>query len=482
MSGFVEYESYDGLGLAELIRRGEVTPEEVLEAALERVAERNPKLGAVVIETFDRARATVGAGLPEGPFRGVPFLEKDLYAEMEGVPSTNGCALYRGLVAPRSSELVRRHERAGLVILGKSHSPEFGVTPSSESRLYGVTRNPWDPDRTPGGSSGGGAAAVAAGLVPLAHATDGGGSIRIPASCCGLFGLKPTRARNPVGPDVGEGWSGMSVGHAVTRSVRDSAALLDATQGADLGAPYWAPPPARSFQAEVESEPGRLRIALTTRTFNGAPTHPDCVGAAEEAARLCAELGHEVTEAAPDVEAEALSEAARVIVAANVRANLEERAAALGRAFGPDDVEPITWLLAQAAEGASATRYARALRVIHASGRRVARFFESQDVLLTPTLALPPPKLGRLSLSNPDLDDYLAHLLPAIGFCQLANAAGNPAMSVPLHWNEAGLPIGVQFAARFGDEATLFRLAGQLERARPWATRRPDPRNFANRS
>ncbi len=475
MSDF-DYESHDALGLAELVRRGEVRAEELLEAALARIEARDATLGAVVIPTFERARAAVAAGLPEGPFRGVPFLEKDLYAQIEGVPSTNGCRFYRDCVPAHSNALVRRHERAGLVILGKSHSPEFGVTPSSESALYGVTRNPWDLEHTPGGSSGGGAAAVAAGLVPIAHATDGGGSIRIPASCCGLFGMKPTRARNPVGPDVGEGWSGMSVGHAVTRSVRDSAALLDATCGEDPGAPYCAPARARPFLEEVGADPGRLRVAVTTRAFNGVDTHPDCVTAVEEAARLCRELGHEVREAAPSVEAEALADAARVIVAANVRANLEERAEAIGRAFTEADVEPVTWMLVQAAVGANATRYARALRTIHAVGRRVASFFEDHDVLLTPTMAAPPPKLGRLSLSSPDLEDYLAHLNRAIGFSQLMNAAGNPAMSLPLHWNGAGLPIGVQFAGRFGDEATLFRLAAQLEAARPWAQRRPDVR------
>jgi Asp-tRNA(Asn)/Glu-tRNA(Gln) amidotransferase A subunit family amidase len=314
---------------------------------------------------------------------------------------------------------------------------------------------------------------VAAGILPAAHGSDGGGSIRIPASCCGLFGLKPTRARNPTGPDRGEGWSGMSTAHAITRSVRDSAVLLDATHGPDVGAPYWAPPQQRPFLEEVRTDPGRLRVAIQTETFNGAPTHADCVAALRDAAALCAELGHEVEEARIALDSEAFGRAVQTIIAANLRAELDDRAAALGRELRPGDVESGTFALAEAARQSDAADYARSLVTIHAVGRQVARFFEAFDVLLTPTLASPPLELGRLALTNPDFQRLAEDIGATVGFTQLFNAAGNPAMSVPLHWNAAGLPIGVQFAGRFGDEATLFRLAGQLEAARPWFDRRP---------
>jgi Asp-tRNA(Asn)/Glu-tRNA(Gln) amidotransferase A subunit family amidase len=328
-----------------------------------------------------------------------------------------------------------------------------------------------------GGSSGGAAAAVAAGIVPAAHATDGGGSIRVPASCCGLFGLKPTRARVPAGPDVGEGWSGLSAAHAITRSVRDSAALLDATCGEAIGDPYCAPGRGRPYLDEVGSSPGRLRIAWTTIAFNGADTHTDCIAATLAAVQLCRELGHHVTEARVPIDAAALGAATRLIVGANVQAAIDGRAAELGRAVEPErDVEPITWATARAAAQQRPADYVRATRVIHATGRAVAAFFESFDVLLSPTMAAPPQPIGALSLRHADSTSYAANLAKTIGFTQLMNVAGNPAMSVPLFWSADGLPIGVQFAGRFGDEATLFRLAGQLEAARPWQQRRPEAR------
>ncbi|HXK26377.1 MAG TPA: amidase, partial [Myxococcota bacterium] len=323
-----------------------------------------------------------------------------------------------------------------------------------------------------GGSSGGAAAAVAAGIVPAAHASDGGGSIRIPASCCGLFGLKPSRGLIPFGPDVGEGWSGMSTAHAVTRSVRDSAALLDAVAGADLGAPYAAPPRQRPFFEEVGAKPGRLRIALQTRSFNGSDTHPDCVAAARDAAALCRSLGHEVVEAELAIDGATFGRASQVIIAANLHASVQDRLKELGREIRDDDLETGTRAMFEAAAGADAAEYARSLRVIHALGRQVSRFLETRDLLLTPTMGTPPLPLGRLALTNPSVD-FLRDLLQTVGYTQLFNASGHPAMSVPLHWNAAGLPIGVQFTGRFGDEATLFRLAAQLEQARPWFARRP---------
>jgi Asp-tRNA(Asn)/Glu-tRNA(Gln) amidotransferase A subunit family amidase len=475
-----EYQACDALELAARVAGGEITPEELLETALARLEACNPHLNAVVIPMVEQARATLSAGLPKGPFRGVPFLLKDLYQLYAGVRTTNGCRLCEDFVPDIDSELVRRYKDAGLVIFGKTHSPEFGITTTSESRLFGQTRNPWNPEHSTGGSSGGSAAAVAAGIVPAAHASDGGGSIRIPAACCGVFGMKPTRARVPLGPEVGEGWSGMSVVHAVTRSVRDSAALLDASQGAAPGDPYWAPPPARPFLREVEevqqaeqAQTGRLRIALQTESFNGSAVHPDCAAAARDAASLCEELGHVVEERPLQVDVEVVGEASRVIIGANLRASVEDRARALGRELCAEDVEPATWAMVQLAASAEAAEYARALKVIHGAGRRVAAFLDDVDLLLSPTMCIPPARLGELSLSTGDLMKMLGRLMASTGFTQLFNISGNPAMSVPLHWNAAGLPIGVQFAGRFGDEATLFRLAAELERARPWFERRP---------
>jgi Asp-tRNA(Asn)/Glu-tRNA(Gln) amidotransferase A subunit family amidase len=469
---FDDYESYDALGLAGLVRAGEVKPRELLEAALARAERRNPAVNAIVIPMADEARR-VAEDPPAGPFRGVPFLLKDLYAYYPGFRTTHGSRLFADFVPDHASELVTRYRQAGLVIFGKSASPEFGITTSTESALFGKTRNPWSLEHSAGGSSGGAAAAVAAGILPAAHASDGGGSIRIPASCCGLFGLKPTRGRVPFGPDAGEGWSGMSTVHAVTRSVRDSAALLDVIRGADLGAPYVAPEPARPYLAEVGAPPGRLRIAFQTRSFNGSDTHPDCAEAVRDAAKLCAALGHHVEEAALDVDAAVFGRASQVIIAANLRASVLDRLRDLGRELREGDLEPGTRAMFEAAAGADAAAYASAIRVIHALGRQVSRFLVDRDLLLTPTLGTPPLPLGRLALDNPDLMTFLRDLLQTVGYTQLFNASGHPAMSVPLYWNAAGLPVGVQFAGRFGDEATLLRLAAQLEQARPWFARRP---------
>ena len=472
-----DYERYDGLGLAELVARGECSAAELIEAAIARTEQRDPAIGAVVIPMFEAARAAAQAGPANAaaPFGGVPFLLKDLHLALPGVRLCNGSQLFADHIPEVESELVARYRRAGLIIFGKSHSPELGLTTTTESRLFGQTRNPWNPAHTAGGSSGGAAAAVAAGLLPLANASDGGGSIRIPASCCGLFGLKPTRGRTPHGPLSGEGWSGMSTVHAITRSVRDSAALLDATAGPDAGAPYAAQPPQRPWLEEVPRAPGRLVIAMREETWNGAPVHPDCSEALRDAAALCEELGHEIVPAQGHFDAEALRSASLTIIGTQTRALLEARAAALGRALQQDDVEPGTWAVAEIGAARSATDYARALNTIHAAGREMAASFSACDLLLTPTMAAPPARLGVLSLSNPDGNAQNAALQQAIGFTQLINITGNPAMSVPLWWTGAGLPIGVQFTAPLDDEAQLFRLAGQLEAARPWAERRPAP-------
>jgi Asp-tRNA(Asn)/Glu-tRNA(Gln) amidotransferase A subunit family amidase len=312
-------------------------------------------------------------------------------------------------------------------------------------------------------------------MVPMAHASDGGGSIRIPASSCGLFGLKPTRGRTPYGPDRGESWSGSSIQHALTRTVRDSAALLDAVSGPDVGDPYWAPPPFRPYRDEVGAEPGRLRIAFTTRPWDPHPVDPECAAAVEGAAKLCAELGHVVTEARPEWDEEERLAAARLVIFAHTKAELDEAAQRLGRAVSPDDVEPMVWAAAEYGAQASATDMVRAVTTLHRVGRAVGGFFTRHDVLLTPTQCGVPPRLGILDMCTSDRDGYVEALMASIAFTAPFNGTVNPAMSVPLHWTSDGVPVGVQFVAPFGDEATLFRLGSQLEQARPWADRRPPP-------
>lgn len=473
MSGIAEYDRLDGIALARLIAERQVTAGEVLEEAIARAERLNPEINAITVPLYDHARKVAKLPLPEGPLSGVPFLLKDLGALLAGTHTSFSCKLFADFVPNHDSTIVHRYRVAGLNTFGKSASPEMGITASTEPAMFGACRNPWNLAHSSGGSSGGAAAAVAARILPLAHATDGGGSIRIPASACGLFGLKPTRARNPSGPDVGEGWGGQSVGHCVSISVRDSAALLDISHGPDVGDPYFAPPPAGPYLAEVDRDPGKLRIALCTAPWNGEPVDPDCRQAAEDAARLCESLGHHVTVARPEINAGQFRDAARILVAANVLNTLSNRAAAIGKTFGPEDVEPITWSLAESAKKYGAADYANAINVIHHAGRLVARFFTHHDILLTPSMCTPPWPLGVLSLSAKDTDAFGVAINRSIAFTSLFNATGNPAMSVPLHWTAQGLPVGVQFVAPFGDEAMLFRLAAQLEAAKPWKDKRP---------
>jgi amidase/6-aminohexanoate-cyclic-dimer hydrolase len=461
------FDREDGVGLADLVRRREVSAKELLDAAIARVESLNPKVNAVVTKMYDAAHAAVGAGVPRGPFTGVPYLLKDIGVLFTGAITSAGSLAFADAVADHDSEMTVRLKRAGLVIFGKTNTPELGIATSTEPRLFGATKNPWNLGYSAGGSSGGAAAAVASGMLPMAHASDGGGSIRIPASCCGLF------ARNPMGPDLGEGWSGASIGHAITRSVRDSAALLDATSGPDVGDPYWAPPAAGPFLAEVGRDPGRLRVAFATSPWNGKHVDAECAEAAQAAAWLCERLGHQVEEARPEIDVDALSTAMRVIVAANVRNALNLRGAARRRPVTEDEVERVTWLRAQDADTFSAADYARSLILMHRIGRAVARFFTRYDILITPTMACTPYPLGVLDMSTDDLEGFYEALMRSIAFTSVFNASGNPAMSVPLAWSRDGLPIGVQFVAPFGDEAALFRLGAQLEAARPWADRRP---------
>jgi len=486
------YDSFDALALAELVRKKEVHPTELVEEAISRLEAVDPKIRALVHRMYDKARQAAARPLPEGPFSGVPFLVKDHDGHLAGEPYTSSCRALQGFVPTQDAEIMQRYRRAGVLFVAKTSTPELAILGITESALRGPTRNPWNLEHTPGGSSGGSAACVAARTVPMAHGGDGGGSIRIPASACGLFGLKPTRGRTPLGPQHGEGWGGLALPHVLTRSVRDSAAMLDATQGPDLGAPYVAPSPIRPFLQEVGAPTGRLVIAFSTGSLFGKATHPDCVAAVRDAARLCEALGHQVEEASPEIDRDALVRAYLVMVAANVAVEVEEIHRLTRRAPEPGDFEPSTWALKQIGELLSAADLQRARNTIHLAGRQLAAFFERHDVFLDATLAYPPVRVGELALKPHEkaglallrtlpvkpaflklLDALAANSLERTPNTQLFNLTGQPAMSVPLFWSDAGLPIGVQFAARYGDEATLFRLASQLEQARPWAWRKP---------
>jgi amidase len=462
----------DGIAQADLVARGEVTPSELVEAAIRRAEALDPVLNAVVTPMFERA--LVDSRKATGPLAGAPMLLKDLVAEVEGVRFTEGSRFLADNVSTYTSEIVRRFEAAGLVIIGKSATPEFGMSPSCEGALLGPTRNPWDLTRSTSGSSGGSAAAVAAGIVPIAHANDLGGSIRYPASNCGLFGLKPTRARTPLGPEYGDAVSGWASEHVVTRSVRDSAAVLDATAGPMLGDPVVAPAPARRFGDEVGADPGRLRIGFSSLTGGGAPGHPDCVAGLEKTVALLAELGHDVVETnLPELTGEE-GDAIGVVFNAATAWVVEYWVRRLGREPGADEIEPLTRAYWEMGRTVSAGRYLAAIQSLQRYSRRVAAFFVHHDLFLNPTVSLPPLPLGEM-VSTPD--DPLHSLEvsgPSVAYSGvIANLTGQPAMSVPLHWTEEDLPIGMHFLGRYADEATLFRLAGQLEPASGWVDRRP---------
>jgi amidase len=464
----------DATAQAELVRNKQVKPIELVDAAIERIERLNPQINAVVTPMYDEARRVAEGKLPDGPFTGVPFLLKDLGAGYAGIRQTQASEYLKDFVSPFDSTLTSRYKRAGLVIAGKTNTPEFGLVPTTEPHLFGATRSPWNTEHTVGGSSGGSAAAVAAGIVPMAHANDGGGSIRIPASCCGLFGLKPSRARVPLGPIIGDIMGGLVCEHAVTRTVRDSAALLDATSGPEIGDPYYAPPQERPYAVEIKTPPGRLRIAFTARTATGTPLHPDCVAAVKDAAALCRDLGHEVEEVEPPpINTEMLEESFLTIWAAGVPWGIDAIGRLTGRQPSPDKFEPLTWSLYEQGKQTMAGDYLIAVTTIQQMCRTVGQFAERYDAWLTPTLGSPPPELGHFDATPDNARAGLERAIEFVPFTPLQNATGQPAMSVPLYWNDEGLPVGVQFAARFGDEATLFRLAAQLEEARPWANKRP---------
>jgi len=473
MAKLDDFAFLDATAQAELVRRREVKAIELVDAAIERIERLNPTLNAVVTPMYEQARTAATSEMPHGPFAGVPFLLKDLLASYGGVRMTLGSTFLRDFVPDHDSELVARLKRAGLIILGKTNTPEFGILPTTEPRLFGPSCNPWNTGRTTGGSSGGSAAAVAAGLVPMAHGGDGGGSIRIPASCCGVFGLKPTRAHNPLGPDFGDIISGLVVEHAITRSVRDSAALLDATSGPDVGDPYWAPPPARPFLQEVGADPGRLRIAFSTEAPTGTAVHADCVSAVRDAAALCADLGHGVVEATPAYPGELVIQAFITLWSAGCAWTIDGMALVASRTPTLDQFEPLTWALYEMGRQQSASAYLLAVTALQRVARDVARFFVNYDVWLTPTLAEPPVPLGTFDSPPENPLQGLFRAAAFLPFTPICNVTGQPAMSVPLFWNADGLPVGTHFIGRFGDEATLFRLGAQLEAARPWTERRP---------
>jgi amidase len=499
---FDDYGEHDALGLGELVHGGALTASDLVETAIARAERVNERINAIVTPLYDRARDEAAAidrwrrraGRAEGPstrpFLGVPFLLKDLYAPLAGAPMAAGSRFLKDYRPARDSTLVSRFRASGLVVLG--------ITPYTEPALHGPTHNPWDLALTPGGSSGGSAAAVAAGIVPAAHGNDGGGSLRIPASCCGLFGLKPTRGRTPAGPDVTQLWNGFAIDHVVSRSVRDSAALLDAIAGPEPTSPYWAPPAARPFLTEVGAPPGRLRIALAKRpqvgpALEGLAPHPECLAAADDAAGLLTALGHDVEAAELDLDHDQLARDFFTLVAVEVAAFVGRAEALMGRRAERHELQTSTAMTALIGRKQSAVAVTRARDRLEAAGRAAVALHERFDLVLTPTLGRPPFPIGALHprgleafgqdllldlglgflLRIPGLyDASVRRVFSFIPYTPLANITGQPAMSVPLYWTRTGLPIGVQLVARLGDEATLFRVAGQLEAARPWRDHR----------
>ncbi|WP_293678792.1 amidase [uncultured Phenylobacterium sp.] len=464
---FEEYRSHDAVGLGALVAKGEVTAGELLEVAVARMAEVNPRLNAITRDLTDEARAQPAG---QGPLAGVPYLLKDLGAAYGGVPMTAGSKLFSQTPSAADSALTRLYKDAGLQIFGKTNTPEFGLWPVTESDLLGPARNPWDLSRTPGGSSGGASAAVAAGIVPAAHASDGGGSIRIPAACCGLFGMKPSRGRVSFSP-AGEGWAGASIMHAVTRSVRDSAVLLDIGCAPQPGDPYFLSPPERPYAEEVARDPGRLRIAMFDGSLTvGGSVDPEVAAAVRDAGKLCESLGHTVEAATLPGDHAAMQAAARLVMAASVAANVDAELERQGRPLADGDIEAATLSIYWNGKQTGAAEYVRAVQALHAYGRAAGGLFETYDVMLLATLGRPAIPIGYLFEDRQELTKRLFSYMPNT---QAFNNSGQPAMTVPLAWSAAGLPIGIQFAARTGAEGLLFRLAGQLERARPWFDRVP---------
>jgi amidase len=473
----------DATAQAELVRSKEVSPAELVDAAIARMERLNPQLNAIIHELYDRARDEASGELPDGPFRGVPFLLKDLGAELAGTPFNEGMAFSGDYHSTVTQTLTQRYIDAGFVICGKTNAPELGILPTTEPVRFGPSRNPWNTGHSTGGSSGGSAAAVASGMVPVAHANDGGGSIRIPASCCGLVGLKPTRGRNSVAPQYGDMMGGLVVEHVVSRSVRDSAAILDATAGPVPGDPYWAPPRrGPSFAAAAAAAPTGLRVAVMTTSPTGSDVDAECVAAVEATASLCASLGHKVEEAALDVDGDAfVTHFVNQWACSNAWA-IEDWEARVGRTAQPGDLEPLSWALVELGRAINGGQYLKSVQELQRISRGIAEYFEGIDVLLTPTLAELPAPLGTFDSPEGEPLTGLLRAAAYVPFTPPFNVTGQPGISLPLHWSASGLPIGVQFVGRFGDEETLLSLAGQLEQAAPWAARRPPSRRRQNRA
>ncbi len=480
------YETHDAVGLAALVRRGEVTPDELLDEALARVEALNPHINAVTMLREDVARRSISERLPDGPLSGVPFLLKDLGAEAIDFPSNNGSRLFAGTRYARDSAIYARLKASGLVTFGRTTSPECGVGPVTEAAVYGgPTRNPWNLDRTPGGSSGGSGAAVAAGIVPAAHGSDGGGSVRIPASSCGLFGFKPTRARLPDGPYAGEGWAGMAIDGFLTRTVRDTAVLLDATQGADLGAPYVAPALKGTFSDALGWGGKGLKVAFSTTSLTGQAIHPECRAAVERTAQLLGQLGHHVEEALPVADTRGMMAAWTRIVACGTALSVESAVRKRHSPLEQDELEGIARGAIAYARSVSGADYLEAVGKVHAYGREMAAFFERYDILLTATLAEPPAVIGRFDHKPEDYVDYRmgpGRVFDYSPFTAAFNASGQPAVSLPLHWTTDGLPVGVHLAAPFGQDEMLLGLSARIEEAAPWFSRRPPLRYETGRS
>ena len=460
----------DALAVAELVRSRQIGVREVLDATLARLREANVELNAITDFYEDELLGKSIAAAGDGPFHGIPFVVKQLMADCAGTPTTVGSRFFaKEPVALHDSAAVARMRRAGLVIAGRSNTSEFGLAPTTEPAFGGATVNPWRADLSPGGSSGGSAAVVAARALPMAHATDGGGSIRIPASLCGLFGLKPSRGRISLAP-IGETLAGAGAQLCISISVRDSAALLDALAGGEPGDPYRAPEAEGSFLEATRRSPGRLRIAFLRKPVGWETMDPALVAAVEQAAKRLEALGHHVEEAVPDYDPVATGIAFGTVMCANTFTNIQVRAN--GRVPGPGDLEPVTQLYAEQGRRIGAHDYIRAVQTFHRTGRQLGAFFERFDILLSPTIARPSLPLGTVRMDG-TLEEYEAGLAPMVAFTSVCNAAGVPAMSVPLEWSEDGLPIGMHFVARYGGEATLLSLAAQLEQAHPWRERRP---------
>ena len=474
MIKFEEYRQYDAIGLADLVRSRQVAPVELLNTALARMEQVNGRLNAVVLNMADIARRHLAANPDQAaPLAGVPFLLKDLTLHYKGARLTNGSAFFRTHVSDHDSELTARYRNAGLTIFGRSASPEFGTSSGTESAIFGITRNPWNTNCSPGGSSGGSASAIAAGIVPTAQAGDAGGSIRIPASCCGLFGLKPTRGRVTTGPDTGEGLGGVSCAHVITRSVRDSALILDLTGQRDEGAPYHAPPPSAPFLDAAGHAPKPLRIGLQRLAYNGMTPDKTCIDALEDAAALCESLGHTVEEVDLAVDYQLMEMIYAIIFPTQLLITLKKREIQLGRPLREGDIEPANVAYIEQARNLSAQDYAEAVLHMHQFGRAFCSNFQHFDVLLSPTLGVTPPRTEHLSPLDVDTNEYKRNYILTTIYNEPANLSGCPSMSVPLYWSEDGLPVGSLFTARYGEEETLFALAAQLEAARPWFDRHP---------